>query len=228
MGKFSKLLLGTALFGVAAAGVYEYLKQTSKESAPVPEGPAADRRAESAEAEAEAVDAEAEAAEAETAKADAEVGEDKAEANGAEAQEGAGRTLEEQVQEFAERAYTTIKTGAGEAADKVRTEVWPKVREKIGPKGEDILHVMGETAVHFKDTAVDSAGQVRDILSREERSYSTVDTSCREKDAEGENTQESAEAADDVMRAVRDAVKEAAEDDADSAAEPFFDDSQNL
>jgi hypothetical protein len=154
MSKFGKTLFGLAVFTVAAAGVYGYLKSSSKESVCDSDADTGDKSA---------------ADENSKGFTDPDV------------DSGADDDYVSDAAAFAERAYTTLKETATSAADKVRTEVAPKVKETIGPKGEDILKVVGDTAVQFKDAVVESAGKVRDIVNDKEKTYTTVDSNAEEK-----------------------------------------------
>ncbi|WP_130837064.1 hypothetical protein [Lachnoclostridium sp. Marseille-P6806] len=245
MGRISRLLLGAAVFGAAAAGVYGYLKNSEKKAEGVTGEGTADAKTAPDAGEPAEENRTAFGESADTADEGPGCAEEKKEEtpdSEKASAESAAQSMAADAAALAARAYTTLKAGADAAAEKVKKDVMPKVRENIGPKGEDILHVMGETAVRFRDTMVDSAGQVRDILSKGEKTYSTVDTTCREKQEEaekpaGENgaaeafeqkAEEAASAAaavaDDAMETVQDAVNRAAEEV--NRTEQFFDDSR--
>ena len=82
--------------------------------------------------------------------------------------------------DFASRAYTTIRRGTEQVADKVTQEVMPRVKEAIGPKGSEVLDTIGETAGKVKDTVAESVSRVADIVRGDshETHYSTVDSAA--------------------------------------------------
>lgn len=82
--------------------------------------------------------------------------------------------------DFASRAYTTIRRGTEQVADKVTQEVMPRVKEAIGPKGSEVLDTIGETAGKVKDTVAESVSKVADIVRGDshETHYSTVDSAA--------------------------------------------------
>ena len=176
MSKFATTLFGLAVFTVAAAGVYGYLKSSSKESV-------CDSDADTVDKSAADEDPDEACEETDDSSDDDDSREDENSKGftDPDVDSGADEDYVSDAAAFAERAYTTLKETATSAADKVRTEVVPKVKETIGPKGEDILKVVGDTAVQFKDAVVESAGKVRDIVNDKEKTYTTVNSNAEEK-----------------------------------------------
>lgn len=94
---------------------------------------------------------------------------------------------EDQFRDAASRAYTTIKHGTEAAVD--------KMKESIGPKGEDVLKEVGNAAGKVKDTVVDSANRVRDILNSDDKTEpeETTETFMDEEEDETEEDKTSEE-----------------------------------
>ena len=93
--------------------------------------------------------------------------------------------------DFASRAYTTIRRGTEQVADKVSQEVMPRVKEAVGPKGGEVLDTIGETAGKVKDTVAESVSRVAEILRGDahETHYSTVDSAADRGGAEETDTE---------------------------------------
>ena len=194
MSKLGRLLFGATVLGVAAATVYYYLEETSKDSFCdiddddeifADDDIDEDKDAEDAGAEAEA-DADAEEEE-----------EASEEAKKSDYEERAAK-----VKAAASRTYTTIKQGSSQA--------YTRIKEAIGPKGETVLEVVGETAGKMKDVFADGAVKVKEALQEPEEDI--FDEDFKEVADDDLDTAE-AKAIDDAV------AEELAEDAADAAAE---------
>ena len=139
MSKLGRLLLGSTILGVAAATVYYYLEETSKDSICDADEDIFSDEYEEDEDEAVTRSIEEEIAQDEAKKADYE--------------ETAAR-----VKAAASRTYTTIKEGSSEA--------YTRIKEAIGPRGETVLEVVGETAGRMKDVFADGAVKVKEAPGR--------------------------------------------------------------
>ena len=102
----------------------------------------------------------------------------------------AGKEEYSEARKFAERTYTTVKTGA--------EEVYGSFKDKIGPKGEEFLNVANETAGKVKEVFTDSAEKVKDIIEE-----------VKEEAAEAVPEAEAPEAPEEVEEFFDDSAEEA-------------------
>lgn len=179
MSKFSRFLLGTAVVTVAAVGVYECLKQNTEEKET-----SGGAKADASEAKDGAA---GEAAESSgSSHASCGISEENGTFDADREKQDAEDS--EKKQDYAGRAYTTIRRGVEQAADKINKDVVPAVKQAFGPRREEVLHTIGDAAGKVKDVVSQSAAQVADIVSGKgkETHYSTVSSSRNAEQTEAE------------------------------------------